>query len=271
MAKNFSEFPKSQSGIVKKDTQQEAVQNHQPEIHSKSIIKKVSSEDNMEGKREQAEIDDQKRIKEIRAENGFSSLIIEKLEAQLYAEENLGDFENVEIKKISELSCWRKISEFMGNKEIVGIDNVDIVMANGGKQWERVFGSNDSKSAHRPMMIILKKEIFDNENISDEDASWLVHEIGHIKFYQDLGDNLDKYMENYHKRGEYTDTDMEESAFGLQFQYLKSKGKTKNECEGIIKKYLDKSFAEDDKIGEAEKEAKEKEYNQMMKFLDNIY
>lgn len=190
---------------------------------------------------------------------------IEKSEIQTYTEENLADFENVEIKKLSELSCWGKISDFITSKKMAGIENVQIIVAGGGKQWERIFGSNDSKSSHRPIVIILKKEIFDNENISDEDASWLVHEIGHIKFYQDLGDKLGDYMEEYHRRGEYTDSDMEKAAFELQFEYLKSIGKTKDECEDVIKKYLNKSFGED------KKESKENEYKQIMMFLDNIY
>lgn len=196
---------------------------------------------------------------------------IAKSETQIYAEENLGQFEGVEIKKIFELLCWHKINEFVFGKKITGIDNIDTIIANGGEQWKSVFGSNDAKSSHKPMAIILKKEIFDNENISDEDASWLVHEIGHIEFYQDLGEKLDEYMEEYHKRGEYTDTDMEKSAFELQFEYLKIKGKTKNECEDVIKKYLNKSFSDDDKIEETEKKEKVKEYNQIMKFLDNVF
>jgi hypothetical protein len=190
---------------------------------------------------------------------------IEKSETQAYIEENLGDFENVEIKKLSELPCWKKISNFIASKKMSGIDNLETVIVTGGKQWEKVFGSNDSKSSHEPMTIILKKEIFDNENISDEDASWLVHEIGHIKFYQDLGDKLDVCMEDYHKRGEYTGSDMEKSAFGMQFEYLKSIGKTRGGCEDVIRKYLEKSFGED------EKESKANGYKQIVIFLDNVY
>jgi hypothetical protein len=190
---------------------------------------------------------------------------IKKSETQAYIEENLGDFENVEIKKLSELPCWKKISDFIASKKMVGIDNVDTVIANGGKQWESVFGSNDSKSSYKPMTIILKKEIFDNENISDENVSWLIHEIGHIKFYQDLGDKLDGYMAEYHKKGEYSDSEMEKFAFEMQFEYLKSTGKTKGECEDVIRKYLDKSFGED------KKESKANIHKQIMKFLDGIY
>ena len=50
-------------------------------------------------------------------------------------------------------------------------------------------------------------------NISDEIMSWLIHEIGHIEFYKGLGEKLDEYMEEYHKKGEYTDSEMEKSAF----------------------------------------------------------
>lgn len=196
---------------------------------------------------------------------------IEKSEVQVYVEKNLKEFENVEVKKLSELPYWKKINEFAVRKGIADIDNIETVIANDGEQWEDIFGSNDSKLSHKPKIIILKKEIFDNGEISEENISWLVHEIGHIKFYQNLGNDLDAYMEEYHRKGNYTDSDMEKFAFELQFEYLKTQGKTQEECIGIVKNYLNKSFGEDDEIGDAEKAAKENEYKQIIKFLVKVY
>lgn len=190
---------------------------------------------------------------------------LEKSEAQVYVEKNLKKFENVEVKRLSELPCWKKISEFAVQKGIADIDNIETVIANDGEQWENIFGSNDSKSSHKPKIIILKKEIFDSGNISEENISWLVHEIGHIKFYQDLGNNLDAYMEEYHRKGNYTDSDMEKFAFELQFEYLKTQGKTQEDCVDVVNNYLDKSFREE------EETARANEHKQLMRFLFNVY
>lgn len=190
---------------------------------------------------------------------------IEKSEAQVYIEKNLKEFENVEVKKLSELPCWNKISEFAVRKGIADIDNIETVIADDEKRWKDIYGSNDSKSSHKPKMIILKKKIFDSGDISEENISWLVHEIGHIEFYQDLGDNLDEYMEEYHRKGNYTDSDMEKFAFELQFEYLKTQGKTQEECIDVVNNYLDKSFREE------EETARANEHKQLMRFLFNVY
>jgi hypothetical protein len=135
----------------------------------------------------------------------------------------------------------------------------------GELQWEDIFGSNDSKSSHKPMAIILKREIFENENISDENASWLIHEIGHTEFYKNLGDKLDDYMKEYHAKGEYIDSDMERDAFQLQFEFLKSIGKTKTECLDFVKKYLNKSSGDDTK------ETRERELEQIEGYINNVF
>jgi hypothetical protein len=187
---------------------------------------------------------------------------LETAEAKIYAKENLRDFESVEIKKMSELPYWNRISKFLGDKKIA---DREVIIINDEKRWESIYGSNDSKSSPKPKAIILKKEIFGKENISDVNVSWLIHEIGHMEFYKGLGDKIDEYMEEYHKKGEYTDSDMEKSAFVLQFEYLKSIGKTKDECTDFIKKYFDKSFSQNGKID------KEKEFNQVEKYLEEVF
>lgn len=183
-------------------------------------------------------------------------------EAQTYVKENLKNMDNVEIKKTSELPFWNKISKFLTDNKIV---DREVIIIDDEKNWKSIYGSNDSKSSHKPKAIILKKEIFDNENISDENASWLIHEMGHINFYEKLGNKLDEYMEEYHAKGEYTNSAMEKDAFQLQFEFLKSVGKTKMECLDFVEKYIDQSF------GESEKEEKEKELEQIKKYLDAVY
>ncbi len=185
-----------------------------------------------------------------------------KNETKSYVEENLKDFENVEVKKMSELPYWEKINKFLGDK---GITESEVIIIGDEEKWKSIYGSNDSKSSSKPKAIILKKEIFDQENISDENMSWLIHEIGHIEFYKSLGEKLDEYMEEYHKKGEYTSSEMEKEAFKIQFEFLKSIGKTKEECLDFIKKYLDDSFKKE------EETEKEKELTQIGKYLSEVF
>jgi len=186
----------------------------------------------------------------------------ERSEAADYVKKNLESFENVEIKKLSALPYWNKISKFLSDK---GISDGEVVIIDDEKSWESVYGSNDSKSSHKPKAIILKKEIFNQENISEENISWLIHEIGHIEFYKNLGDNLDEYMDEYHKKREYAASEMEKAAFSTQFEYLKSVGKTKTECLGFVEKYLNKSFGKD------QKEARRKELEQIESYITSVF
>ena len=190
--------------------------------------------------------------------------IMEKMQAtesKNYVQENLKDFENVEIKKLSELPYWNKINNFLADKKIA---DSEIIIIDDEKKWKNIYGSNDSKTSHKPMAIILKKEIFDRGDISEENMSWLIHEIGHIEFYKNLGEKVDEYMEEYHKKGEYTDSEMERDAFRLQFEFLKSIGKTRVECLNFVKEYLGKSF------GKGEKDAKKKELEQIEKYINDV-
>ena len=96
--------------------------------------------------------------------------------------------------------------------------------------------------------IILKKDVFEKENISIEESSWLVHEVGHVLFYDSLGDDVGKYMDEYYKKNEYTNSFMESSAFQLQFDFLKNNGKSKDDCIAFVKSYLNESFGEDQEM-----------------------
>lgn len=184
-------------------------------------------------------------------------------EAEIYVKENLKDFEKVEVKKMSELIFWREVNIFLANKGITDIEDEDVIIIDDEEKWKNIYGSNDSKSSYKPKIIILKKEIFDNENISIKNISWCIHEIGHLEFYKSLGEKLDEYMKKYHASGEYAASAMEKMAFQLQFNYLKSIGKTKSECMNLVQEYLNKSFKKD--------EEKEEGFKQIEKYVDNVY
>lgn len=171
-------------------------------------------------------------------------------------------FEKMEFKKMSELQGWKRLRNFDLADQFA---DLKIVVIDDEEMWKSEYGSNDSKSSHNPKTIILKKEVFDRKDISDENLSWLVHEIGHIDFYESLGDQLEDYMKKYHETGKYAESEMEQKAFEAQFGFLKSIGKSKSECVAMIEKYLEKSFSED------KQEEKTNELNWIMKYLDSAY
>jgi len=207
------------------------------------------------------EIIDQEKMNKIKER-------LKETETEAYTKENLKNFESFQVKKLSDLPYWKKIDKFLADK---GIADKEVILIDDEKKWKSVYGSNDSKSSFKPKAILLKKEVFNQENISDENISWLIHEIGHIEFYKNLGDKLDDYMDNFSKSGEYTSSTMESAAFQLQFEYLKSVGKTKEECLNFLQLYMDESFGRDEDIDNAQKDLKHKELDQLIRYLDNAY
>ncbi|MEI7890445.1 MAG: hypothetical protein WCI36_00595 [bacterium] len=172
------------------------------------------------------------------------------------------DFKGAEVKHFSQLKCWDKIKDFDFADKFTGLE---IVVIDDEEKWKNVYGSNDSKSSFSPKTIILKKEVFDREDISDENLGWLIHEMGHIDFYESLGEQIGEYMKKYYAAGKYTESEMEQDAFEKQFQFLKSIGKSKSDCVVMMKKYLNESFENN------QEEEKKKELEQLMKYINNIF
>ena len=194
----------------------------------------------------------------------FPSLLeLEKYISELEAE-GAGKINAFEVKEMQKLPCWNEIASFFEKRNVKGFDNIKVVVIDDEDFWKNFYGSNDSKSSYKPKTIILKKSVFEKEKLSTEDVSWLVHEIGHLMFYDNLGDQLEQYMEEYHKTGKYTDSKMEQQAFELQFEFLKSEGVSKEECVDFVNRYLGKAFA-DDEYGKIE------ELKQITKYIEAVY
>ncbi len=186
---------------------------------------------------------------------------VEKLKK---GDENFERFEKFEIKKLNELLAWKEMRSFFESKNFKGLEDLKVIVIDDENFWKNFYGSNDSKSSYNPKTIILKKNIFEKEGISTEEVSLLVHEVAHLLFYDSLGGDLEKYMEEYYSKGVYTDSVMEKSAFEMQFEFLKFKGKTKQQCVDEVKKYLDEVFEDDE-------EGKTKEFEQLMKYVESVY
>jgi hypothetical protein len=180
-------------------------------------------------------------------------------------DERFSGFDKFEVKGVGELPVWSNMKTFFEEEGIREVDSMQVIVVDDADFWKKFYGSNDSKSSYKPKAIILKKELFDSEETSSREESWLAHEIGHMIFYDSLGDTLEQYMQDYYARGEYTDSKMEKFAFQLQFGFMKSRGVTKEGCVDFVEEYLDESFDEN------ETDEKEKERRQLMKYIQEVY
>jgi hypothetical protein len=187
--------------------------------------------------------------------------------------EKFRSFENakgVEVKGLEELKHWDKIKPYL-EKNNLASKEMKVVVVDNEEYWNAFFGSNPSKSVVEPKTIILKKEIFESENISDEDLSWIVHEVGHVSFYDFLDDKKDGYMDEVQKQQKYTDTAMESVAFGSQVDYLKSLGKTKQECLSFVRSYVDESSGSEDAMDDAQRASKQKELRDLAQYVEGVF
>ncbi|MBU1180155.1 hypothetical protein KJ885_04385 [Patescibacteria group bacterium] len=181
------------------------------------------------------------------------------------------DFDKLEVIPLNKLPYWEKIISYLGEDRAYDLSNLNVVLIEDEKYWKAFFGTNPSKSSFDINTIILKKDIFSDKDISDEQLSWLVHEIGHIKVYDMLEDNLKNYENIFRESGEYINTSMESVAFQAQFDFLKSVGKSKEECVDFIKEYLNESYGEDTELTEKDKKAKERDLGYLVNYVNNIF
>jgi hypothetical protein len=187
--------------------------------------------------------------------------------------EKFQSFENakgIEVKGLEELKQWDKIKPYL-EKNNLASKEMKVVVVDNEEYWNAFFGSNPSKSVVEPKTIILKKEIFESESVSDEDLSWIVHEVGHVSFYDFLDDKKDGYMEDVQNKQKYTDTAMESVAFGVQVDYLKSLGKTRQECLSFMRSYVDESSGPEDAMDDAQRASKQKELSDLAQYVKGVF
>lgn len=200
---------------------------------------------------------------EIESQGGNTNEIIKNLK-------RFENFEDFEIKSLEDTKHWEKIKSFLKEKNLSS-EGIKVIVINNEEYWKEFYGSNPSKSVVEPKTIILKKEKFEEEKISDENLSWIVHEVGHLSFYDFLDDKAGEYMAGVEKQQKYTETAMESIAFQTQLDYLKSLGKTKEDCLAFMKSYLEESYGPDKNLDDPQKESKQKALNQLTRYLDNVF
>ncbi len=179
-------------------------------------------------------------------------------------------FKRFEVKELGSLKHWGKIKNYLEINNI-NSDGIKVVVIDNEEYWKTFFGSNNSKSEVEPKTIILKKKIFESENIDDENLSWIVHEVGHVAFYDFLDDKASEYISKVHERKKYIRTAMESVAFQMQIGYLKSIGKTKEACWAFMKLYIEESFGLDESLDDTQKALKQNELEQLMQYVNNVF
>jgi len=200
---------------------------------------------------------------EIESQGGNAGEIIENYE-------RFKDFKDFEIKRTEDLKHWDKIKSFLENSNLKA-EGIRVIVIDNEEYWKNFYGSNPSKSVVEPKTIILKKEVFEQEDISEENLSWIVHEIGHLSFYDFLDDKKGEYMAGVEERQKYTETAMESIAFQTQMDYLKSIGKTREQCLTFMKSYIDESFGLNGNLDSTEKERKQKELEQLIQYVNGVF
>ncbi|MDO8469881.1 MAG: hypothetical protein Q7S84_02555 [bacterium] len=183
--------------------------------------------------------------------------------------ERFKDFKDFEIKRVEDLCHWNKIKSFLETSNLK-TKGIRVIVIDNEEYWKNFYGSNPSKSEVEPKTIILKKELFESENISEENLSWIVHEIGHLSFYDFLDDKNGEYMTGVQGRQKYTETAMESIAFQIQVDYLKGLGKTGEQCLTFMRSYVDESFGSDENLDNSEKKLKQKELEQLIRYVNGV-
>jgi len=188
---------------------------------------------------------------EIESQGGNVGEIIENYE-------RFKDFKDFEIKRIEDLKHWDKIKSFLENSNLKA-EGIRVIVIDNEEYWKNFYGSNPSKSVVEPKTIILKKEVFEQD------------EIGHLSFYDFLDDKKGEYMAGVKERQKYTETAMESIAFQKQMDYLKSIGKTREQCLTFMKSYVDESSGSDENLDSTEKERKQKELEQLIQYVNGVF
>lgn len=184
--------------------------------------------------------------------------------------ERFKDFEGFEIKRLQNLKHWNKIKMYL-EKNNLASEGIKVIIIDNEEYWKNFYGSNPSKSVAEMKTIILKKELFECEDISEENLSWIVHEIGHLSFYDFLDDKKDEYMREVRERQKYAATAMESIAFQEQLNYLKSLGKTREDCLAFMESYVEESFGPDENSNSAQKKSKQREMEQLMRYVNDVF
>lgn len=151
------------------------------------------------------------------------------------------DLQRIDVIKAKDLpDHYKKQYEALGDKRL---ENIAIAVI-PDDMW--VKGDQPTESQAEHSLILIKESYFKNPKNPDE-ICWMIHELAHCKRFFDSGSN-EKYQQDMQTRAfediesehTYPNNPVEGFAFGNQFEYLKSMGRSREDITKMLEKYYDK-------------------------------
>jgi len=140
-------------------------------------------------------------------------------------EEELASIQILEMKKLLD-SYFHQLALFADAR----LESVRVAVI-PDKLWQK--GSQVSESSARNSLISINEKYFSNKENPDE-FGWFTHELGHCQKYFDAPDKYEHQSEEpafpeMQDKSTYPNNRVELHAFSKQFEYLKGKGKAREE------------------------------------------
>ena len=197
---------------------------------------------------------DEARIAEIRASLGLAEKETPEKNTRQYLHEYLelkeNDAEKIELLKAGDLEAgYKEQYKAMNDSRL---ENVNIAVV-PDELW--VKGSQPSESHAEKGLILMKQSYYETQEKPDEIA-WMTHELAHCKNFLD-SESEEEYQKNMQtfayedikSEYPYPNNQVEKNTFTQQFDYLRERGKTRQDILKMLGNYYEKEdFSFFDKI-----------------------
>ncbi|MBU0458181.1 hypothetical protein KJ652_05620 [Patescibacteria group bacterium] len=194
---------------------------------------------------EAAKTEDLAKISETRASLGLEPASGEADIKQYFIKDpriEHDDVERINILKVKDLpehyqTRLKALNDERLNEIFIAIIPDDI--------WGKIKGSQPSQSHAEIGLISFRQSYFEAQNNPDEIA-WLLHELAHCQNFLD-SESPEMYQANQKRPAfkdleseyPYPNNQVEQATFTKQFQYLKERGKSREDVLAMISKYYD--------------------------------
>lgn len=194
-------------------------------------------------KAEQAEAKkrDETKIAEIRASLGLEQAEDQKATKQ-HLQEYLGLKEG-DVERVSLLKAKNLPEHYQIQREALHDERLDGVTIAVIPDDLWVKGSQPSESSAENQLILIKQSYFEAQENPDEIA-WLCHELAHCQNFLDSESpeayqgNMQKFaFEDLKAEYPYPNNPVEQYTFTKQFQFLKERGKSREDVLAMLGKY----------------------------------
>jgi len=185
----------------------------------------------LEAEQAEAKKQDETKIAEIRA-----SLGLEQAEGQKTTKQHLQEYLGLKesgVERVSLLKAKNLPEQYQAQREALHDERLDgvTIAVIPDNLW--VKGSQPSESSAENQLILIKQSYFEAQENPDEIA-WLCHELAHCQNFLDSKSpeeyqgNMQKFaFEDLKTKYSYPNNPVEQFTFTKQFQFLKEKGKSR--------------------------------------------